>query len=52
MKHFVLLLLALASGSSYAFPPAPHHTVFGTVRDERGHPISVDARVTTLSGRT
>lgn len=24
-----------------AFPPAPHHTLFGTVRDEMGNPLTV-----------
>lgn len=29
-----------------AYPPAPHHTIFGTVRDELGNPLAVqDAEV-------
>ncbi len=26
-------------GSALAFPPAPHHTIYGSVRDEMGDPI-------------
>ena len=33
-----LLTLALVQ----AYPPAPHHTFFGTVRDERGNPVNAD----------
>jgi len=29
----------LAAAVLVAFPPAPHHTVFGTVRDEQGAPL-------------
>ena len=28
-----------------AFPPAPHHELYGSVRDERGTPLSGDATV-------
>lgn len=36
----------LAVFSTLAFPPAPHHTVFGTVRDEQGNPLrAVNAEV-------
>jgi hypothetical protein len=37
-----------------AFPPSPHHTFYGTVRDERGNPVRADnAKVMfqTASGR-
>jgi hypothetical protein len=42
-----ILRLALRAGcfaavtavTVMAFPPAPHHTVYGLVRDEHGHPI-------------
>jgi len=38
-------LTALAAGlvaalSAFAFPPAPHHEVYGLVRDEQGNPIA------------
>lgn len=29
----------LAAAVLVAFPPAPHHTIFGTVRDEQGAPL-------------
>lgn len=35
----------LAAGISQAFPPAPHHQVFGTVRDSKGNPLSESAIV-------
>ncbi len=47
-----MLLLALTVVQ--AFPPAPHHTFYGTVRDERGNPVRADnAEVLfqTASGR-
>ncbi len=28
-----------------AFPPAPHHTLYGIVRNEQGHPLGVNATV-------
>lgn len=30
----------LATTVALAFPPAPHHTVYGTVRDELGNPLN------------
>ncbi len=33
------VLLFLGSLPGYAFPPAPHHRIFGTIRDERGNPL-------------
>ena len=44
-----------AMGVSLAFPPLPHHTVFGLVRDELGSPLtSTSGEVTleTMSGTT
>src|SRR5262245_25408996 len=40
---FVLAVAAfwLAFASAYAFPPAPHHIIHGTVRDEMGEPLSL-----------
>lgn len=29
-----------AAGAALAFPPAPHHLVYGLVRDEQGNPLS------------
>lgn len=44
-----------AAGVSLAFPPLPHHTVFGLVRDELGTPLTTAAAevtLETLSGTT
>lgn len=42
----LLLLLPGMSHQSMAFPPAPHHEIFGMIRDELGHPLDVEgARV-------
>lgn len=35
-----LLALLLSAASSLAFPPAPHHLIYGTVRDELGNPFN------------
>lgn len=36
----VLLAIVVPKGSTLAFPPAPHQTVYGMVRDEQGNPIT------------
>lgn len=39
-----LLALALALGSAgvaFAFPPAPHHTIYGMIRDHVGNPLDI-----------
>ena len=38
-NHLILLLFAINSVSLMAFPPAPHHTFTGLVRDEMGKPL-------------
>ncbi len=35
----------ILSNSAWAFPPAPHHLIKGTVRDQMGYPIGVDGMV-------
>ena len=42
MKYIFVAALAfiLSINSSYAFPPAPHHTFQGLLRDEHGRPIT------------
>src|SRR4051812_13307252 len=46
MKLFLTLALSWLACNAYAFPPAPHHIIFGMVRDEYGQPItSPDAQV-------
>ena len=50
---FIFLFVPLAPPSAHAFPPAPPHTLYGTLRDEYGTPLARDdARVVfeTLSG--
>lgn len=50
MKPAALLIAALLSaGGARAFPPAPHHELYGMVRNEQGHPVS-DGAAVTLSG--
>jgi hypothetical protein len=57
------LLLLVSAGALRAFPPAPHHVIYGTVRDDHGHPLAagqaeviletssgVTLRATTLEG--
>ncbi len=39
---FVALLAAATPAPLLAFPPAPHHTLFGMVRDENGQALNVD----------
>ncbi|MGK0189036.1 MAG: hypothetical protein ACI9R3_004853 [Verrucomicrobiales bacterium] len=40
-----MALSFLAVGIGQAFPPAPHHKIFGTVRDSKGNPLSESAIV-------
>lgn len=41
--RFALTLICLLfARSGFAFPPAPHHVVFGLVRDELGNPLAGD----------
>ncbi len=51
----VMILTILAAGAAVAFPPAPHHVVFGLVRDQWGNPINIfpsDVTLETPSGVT
>ena len=48
MKSLVLSLLALAAATAPAYPPAPYHELYGSVRDERGNPLAVAGRVHLL----
>ncbi len=56
LRHlFLAVLLGLAGHRAVAFPPLPHHTVYGLVRDEFGNPlISTGTELTleTLAGAT
>jgi hypothetical protein len=40
-EWFILAACALSS-TALAFPPSPHHTIYGVVRNEMGEPISTD----------
>ncbi len=47
------LVASLCPESSMAFPPAPHHTIYGTVRDQMGNPLVVtnaEVVLETLTG--
>jgi hypothetical protein len=49
----LFLALFAATGLCLAFPPAPPHVVYGTVRDEQGHPLpagSAEVILQTSSG--
>ena len=40
-KRVILMAIAfLVAAPAGAFPPAPHHLIYGMVRDEFGNPIS------------
>jgi hypothetical protein len=41
----VFLLAALSGVAAMAYPPAPHHTLYGQVRDEWGNPINIGGEV-------
>lgn len=43
-----LAIVLILSTVAPAFPPAPHHEIYGMVRDEYGNPVSEDAVVTLL----
>lgn len=49
----MLLSLFLAICACFSFPPAPHHLIYGTIRDEMGNPImdaNAEVVLETLSG--
>lgn len=47
-RALFLTTALLMSGGLQAFPPAPHHELYGVVRDEQGHPLRGNASVTLL----
>ncbi|MDB4619224.1 hypothetical protein OAH15_00885 [bacterium] len=54
IKTIVMAGILILPGLVEAFPPAPHHTFFGIVRDELGRPIEgekVEVLFETSSGR-
>lgn len=53
--RLLLILLALGvclSARLGAFPPAPHHVIHGTVRDELGDPVNLTTAVVSLETTT
>lgn len=48
----LLLLCCLAVPAAWAFPPAPHHTLYGMVRDEFGRPLNNGEGTIILNGET
>lgn len=50
----LLPLLLLSAGPVFAFPPTPHHTIYGTVRDALGNPMvqtNAEVRLETTTGQ-
>lgn len=45
MRTLILLTTVLLAGTAAGFPPAPHHEIYGLIRDERGTPLSGSATV-------
>ena len=45
-----LLWCLFAVVASHAYPPAPFHKIYGTVRDERGNPLNTGEGTVILSG--
>lgn len=46
-------LASLCAAPLMAYPPAPYHTIYGTVRDEYGHPLMVtnaEVLLVTMTG--
>jgi hypothetical protein len=53
-KTILMAAILVLPGLMHAFPPAPHHTFFGMVRDELGRPLEgekVEVLFETSSGR-
>jgi len=44
--NLILIASIIATSQIHAFPPAPHHEVYGTVRDEQGNPVTGNGTVT------
>ncbi len=49
MKIQIFIVLFIFTVTASAFPPAPHHEVFGIVRDAKGTPLTVTASITLSS---
>jgi hypothetical protein len=44
----LLISLLLLTFAAHAFPPAPHHLIYGTVRDEMGNPLWLEGAAVIL----
>ena len=52
-RCLVLLIFGWITASALSFPPTPHHTIYGIVRDEMGNPLAVEGAeviLETLAG--
>ncbi|HEX8679803.1 MAG TPA: hypothetical protein VF683_07575, partial [Chthoniobacterales bacterium] len=50
-RAFLLVVLcAFAAGTASAYPPAPYHRIYGTVRDEQGHTLGSEQGSVILYG--
>ena len=47
-RWFLLFLGTVISMPVLSFPPAPHHRIFGTVRDEFGYPLNAGPAIVYL----
>jgi hypothetical protein len=52
VKSSAAFLAMLLCGSAEAFPPAPHHLLYGIVRDEMGHPLTLSGAEVILESAT
>jgi hypothetical protein len=49
IRILVLVYFLISSGASlHAFPPAPHYTIYGTVRDQVGQRLTAEGAVLSL----
>lgn len=46
----LIALCALIAATASAYPPAPFHRIYGTVRDEHGHALGSEQGIVILSG--
>ena len=50
-RAFLLFVLCvLAAGTATAYPPAPFHRIYGTVRNEQGHALGTEEGIVILNG--
>ena len=47
---YLALMACLFTVTADAYPPAPHYQIYGTVRDDRGNPLSTSEGEVILSG--